>query len=78
MGGGVPAILAIIIISALLLFLCIFMAIKSLRSGNEFKAYPILALIIISPVLLFVIWQIFFVVQAYVGSYLAQTRNFNK
>ena len=65
-GGGVPYILAIIITPSLLLFFCIRTAIKSLRSGDEFKAYPILALIIIFPILLILIWTIFNLIQALV------------
>ena len=62
-GNVVPFIIACILILSLLSFLCIFSAASSLKSKEGFKGYPILALIIISPIILLTIWLITFFIQ---------------
>lgn len=70
-GYGVPFYIVSILVFSIILFFCIRSAIFSLRSAEEFKGYPILAILIVLPFFLIFVFIIFFLIQATVGAYIA-------
>jgi hypothetical protein len=74
--SSIPLIIISILAFSALIFFAVFFAVGALKSKQELKAYPILAIIIISPAVLVLIGISFFFIQALVGSCNAQIKNF--